>query len=327
MKVLLTSLAISAVLIVVGILSKDPGVLGNSFLFTTFVIAVPQLLIRYERYRALKEMEERFPDFLRDVIESLRAGMALHRAIQAASRVEYGKLSAEVKKMANQISWGMPVDKALELFGERIKRSRRLRTAIAMIRESYKTGGDMTATLDSVANNCSQLEDADKERRTLLGKYVVVMYFISIMFIAIVVAINYFLVPVFEVPGLPAGQLGLTNPCTKCLEGIGGFECNVCKVYESIAIGLFHAEPVPVVEGQRSCVEAGKRSVCHISSYYASLFFFMSLVQSFFSGLVTGQVSEGSVIAGIKHSLVLLGIAIGTFGILAGTGFLIPVSE
>jgi flagellar protein FlaJ len=59
-----------------------------------------------------------------------------------------------------------------------------------------------------------------------------------------------------------------------------------------------------------------------ISSYYVAIFFFLAIIQSFFAGLVAGQISEGSWIAGMRHSLILVSITFGIFTILVYTGLL-----
>jgi flagellar protein FlaJ len=267
----------------------------------TFIIAGHQLLIRYREYRELKEMEERFPTFLRDLIESIRSGMAPHQAIIATSKLEYGALSKEIKKMANQISWGMTMESVLDQFARRMRRSRRLHTSINMIRESYFSGGEMETTLDAVADNVTVLEESEKERKSLLNQYVVIMYGVTLIFIGIVVAINRLLVPVFQVSGPAIGEaVGLINPCTVCV----GVECSVCVLYDATSHYLFGIDP---------------RS---IGAYYTSLFFFMSLVQALFSGLIAGQISEGSLTAGTKHSLILAAITFGAFGILVRFGLM-----
>ena len=61
-KVLLATLGISLLLIILGIISKDVGVLGNSVLLSVFLVLVPQLIFNYMEYRETKEIELRFPD-------------------------------------------------------------------------------------------------------------------------------------------------------------------------------------------------------------------------------------------------------------------------
>ncbi|MEM5801878.1 MAG: type II secretion system F family protein [Candidatus Aenigmatarchaeota archaeon] len=299
-RILIITLIISSILITLGILSRDVGVLGNTVILATFIIATPQLLMRYERYRELKEMEAKFPDFLRDLIESLRSGMPLHKAIQAASKLNYGKLSKEIKKMSNQISWGMPLPKVLEQFSDRVKSSKRLFTITKIINESYLSGGDIVASFESMADNATILDEVEKERKSMLNQYVVLMYIISLLFIGIVVVMNRLLIPVFQTAVTGTEFAALSNPCDTC-QGMG---CNICDLYSITSSYVFSVQ------------KAG------IANYYVSLFFYMAIIQAIFAGLVAGQISENSVVAGIKHSLILAAIIFGSFSILIRLGFL-----
>jgi flagellar protein FlaJ len=299
-KILLISLALSSFLLYLGFLSNDVGVIGNMIIISTFVIASPQLILAYLKYRELKDMEEKFPLFVRDLTESISSGMPFHEAIRAASKVSYGKLSKEIKKMANQISWGIPIADVLEQFANRVKKSRRLFSAIKIIKESYLAGGNVIATLDSVAKNVSSLEDAEKERKSILNQYVLVMYVISLIFVVIVVAINRLLLPIFRTTAIAEEVVGLTNPCLAC-EGIS---CNICSIFQLTSQYIFFLDPASP------------------AAYYTSLFFFMSFIQSAFSGLIAGQISENSIRAGIKHSLILVSIIFGAFSILVRLGLM-----
>src|SRR5437867_1963401 len=71
--------------------------------------------------REIKQVERRLPDFLRDVAEAGRFGMTLAEAIVVSSGGRYGKLTPEIKKMAAQITWGVPATEALRLFATRVK--------------------------------------------------------------------------------------------------------------------------------------------------------------------------------------------------------------
>jgi flagellar protein FlaJ len=303
-KVLILTLLCSFVFISLGILIGDLGILANAILLSTFMVAVPQFMFIYERYRNLKYMEEKFPIFLRDMIETTRSGMPLHKAIISISNFDYGKLSKEVKKMSNQLSWGMPLEKVLDQFSERIKRSKRLYTSIKIIREAHLSGGDVISTLETVANNSNILEEAERERRSMLNQYVVLMYALSFIFIGIVVAINNMMIPIFEVSsgtiGGSGSTIGISNPCSSCI----AFSCTVCGIFNGVSEYIFSIDPST------------------IGSYYVSLFFFMSIIQSTFSGLVAGQIGENSVTAGIKHSLVLASVTFGAFYLLVYFGIL-----
>lgn len=299
LHVFLISLGISAILISIGVIAADPGFLGNAVIISVFIILVPFFLREYKRYRELKEMEERFPFFLRDLIESIRAGLPLHQAIIAASKIHYGSLSHEIKKMTNQLSWGITLDKVLDQFAERVKSSKRMSSAIKIIRESYLAGGDVISTMDSLTDSHLILIESEKEKSSMLNQYVLLMYIISIVFITIVIAINKLMLPIFKLSGETA-EFGLANPCAECR----GLECGICGLYETAAKILFVPDPASV------------------AGYYTGVFFFMCLVQAIFSGLVAGEISEGKLIAGIRHSLILAAIVFGTFSILVKIGLI-----
>jgi len=298
-KILIVSLVISVSVISLGVITANTGVIGNGVILSVFIIFVPLVLFRYERRKTLKEYEEKFPAFLRDVVESIRSGMPLHQAIIISSRLDYGRLSKEVKKMSNQISWGMPVDKVLDQFTERAKKSKRLFMALKTLRESYLTGGDVESALDSVAENLSILDDAQKERSSLLNQYVILMYAITFIFLGILVAINKLMIPIFQVSTGPGGEiLGLASPC----EGSPNF---ICSVYAVPSVYIF-----------------AFKDPSSIGAYYASIFFFMSIIVAVACGLVAGQISENSLTAGLKHSAIMAGVVIGAMLILKAAGVL-----
>lgn len=302
-KTLIITLSISIIFLAFAAFTRNLGIVANAILLSTFIVAVPQFLFLYEKYRSLKYMEDRFPVFLRDTIESLRSGVPLHKSIIASSPFDYGRLSVEVKKMANQLTWGLPLDKVLDQFADRVKHSKRLYTSIKIIREAHLSGGDVVSTIETVANNSNILEESEKERRSMLNQYVVLMYAISLIFVGIVVAINNLMIPIFEVSSATIGGgevLGIRNPCYSCF----GFSCTVCGLFEGASTYIFSIDPTT------------------IASYYVSLFFFMSIVQALFCGLVAGQIGENSVTAGIKHSLVLTSITFGAFYLLIYLGIL-----
>jgi len=298
-QILLITIGMSAVLITIGIITSDAGIIGNAIILSTFMIATPILYVRYKRFREFKEMEEKFPNFLRDLIESLRAGLPLHKAIINASKIDYGTLSKEVNKMSNQLSWGMPIDKVLTQFSQRVKGSKRMTSGIQIILQSYLSGGDVVSTMDSIADSQLTLLETEKEKSSSLSQYVIVMYAISLIFIGIVVAVNKLMVPIFGL-SQEGSEFGLLNPCSAC----AGLECSVCSLFEATSGNIFGLEPTG------------------IAAYYTALFFFMSMMQSILSGLVAGQISEGSLVAGARHGMILASITFGVFSILVRLGVL-----
>jgi flagellar protein FlaJ len=281
-NIILISVSITAFLIALGLVTSNQGVISNAFILFAFMLVLPLILLKYERERSLREMEEKMPLFLRDLVESIRSGMPLHQAIMASSKMDYGALSKEVNKMANQISWGMPVNKVLDHFIDRVKSSKRLFMALKILKESYFTGGDVISTLESVSNNLNELNDAGKERRSLLNQHMVLMYALVFIFVVILVAMNKLMVPIFQISSVPGTEvLGIQSPCMDNPSVI-------CLIFALPAKYIFNLlEPTS------------------IGAYYLSLFFYMSTIVAISCGLVVGQIMENSVIAGLKHSLIL----------------------
>ncbi|MBU5690113.1 MAG: type II secretion system F family protein [Candidatus Aenigmatarchaeota archaeon] len=304
-RLLLITLMISLVMLVISFLLSDVGITGNVILISIFIVAFPQLVYTYTEYKDIKEMEERFPYFLRDLTESIRSGMPLHKAIIMAGKVDYGKLSKEVKKMAYQLTWGVSVIKVLEQAEKRLSSSPLISKNIRIVIETYKAGGNIDRTLDSIANAILTIQETENERKSTLNQYVTAMYAITYIFIGIIVGINRLLVPIFSSSaGLSGGPIGtiVGNPCEQCVY-TPGIECSPCYMYFSI------------------CKLLGTASET-IGCYYTGLFFSMIVVQSICGGLVAGQISEGSIKAGIKHSMILLASSSGIFMILVRLGLL-----
>ncbi len=304
-KTLVATVVFSLLLILFSIIAGDIGVLGNAIILSVFLIVLPQLALSYISYRELKEMESRFPFFLRDLVESTRAGLPLHKAIITASKTDYGPLNKEIKKMAHQLSWNIGILKVLEQSRERLKRSDLLNKSMRIIIGTYESGGSVDSTLDALSNTISTIQETQMERKSTLSQYVIAMYAISFVFIGIVVGINRLLVPIFTTTGLGGiGVIGglVGNPCEACIY-TGGIACAPCSLYFNI------------------CSIMGVPS-SKLSCYYLALFFSMSVVQAITGGLVAGQIGEGSVKAGIKHSLILFVTVAGTFFILVRIGLL-----
>jgi len=306
-KVLFISILISSLLIFIGVISGIQGVLGNTIILSVFLLITPQLIFSYVGYKEIKEIELRFPHFLRDLVETTRAGMPLHKAIIFASHTDYGPLSSEVKKMANQLSWNVNILKVLDQLKKRLGKSKTLSRIIRIIIETYKSGGEIDETLNSLSNTLMTIQETEKDRKSMLNQYVIAMYVISVVFIGIIIGINWLMVPVFESLIMPSASEGaiigiITNPCGICLGRAAG-GCLPCSIYFSIC-SLFGVKTTG------------------ISCYYLALFFSITVMQALMGGLVAGQIGEDSIKAGFKHSIILLGITIGSFFILVYLGFI-----
>jgi len=104
-------------------------------------------MYEYFHFKRIYKIDSIFPDFVRDLAASRRAGMTFTNAILFTSKGNYGLLTDEIKKMAQQISWGSSVDEALSSFAKRINTVPIQRT-ISLILEASRSGGNVADVLD-----------------------------------------------------------------------------------------------------------------------------------------------------------------------------------
>ena len=297
-KTIISSTAIAVVLVLVGLLTGDVSILGNLMIIAVLVIVVPLFLFKYSTYLWTKSVENQFPKFVRDLADAQRSGMSFPQSIKLTARANYGKLSAEIHTMANKLAMGVPFLRVIELFGNRVQASRLITESLTIIKESYKAGGNVTATLDAIASDLVMLKETEQERVSMVKQQVMIIYGIFFMFLGIAVMIIFILVPMIQTqPNIQSGGgfgFLFSNPC----QGVTIFPCNALDF-----VGL--------ILGNKPA----------IASYYVNLFFLVVIIQGIFTGLIAGQVGENSAIAGSKHSMVMVIIGIGIFLFLSKAGF------
>lgn len=137
------------------------------------------------RDRRVRRYEERFPDFLRDIAASRKAGLTLNAAVQIAAKGEYGALTPEIRKMADQLSWNVPFDEALELFGQRVG-TPLVQRAILLIQEASRSGGEVTDVLLAAARDAREIKTLENERRRTMTVYTSVIYVSFLVFLGVV---------------------------------------------------------------------------------------------------------------------------------------------
>jgi flagellar protein FlaJ len=297
---------VGAVLIFIGIFIfwGNVGMVGNFILLGFVISVVPFFLISYFEYQKMKSMEDQLPAFLLDLAETQKTGMTLPKALKNLEKTDYGKLSEEIKKMNDQLSWGVPLQRVLGLFAKRMEKSDMIRRVIRIINDAYSSGGDIARTMEAVATDMLAVKEAEKERKSMMFQHVIVMYSIYFIFVGIIIGLSKTLIPMLEINVETAalgGLLSFQDPCTVCTEMTHIF-CTSCSVF-NVTCQMF---------------DLGVGSKC----YYNALFLLMAMVQGIFTGLVAGQIGENSVIAGLKHSLIMTTSGFAIILILLQTGII-----
>jgi len=172
----------------------------NSAIFTTLnlisagIILGPSIVMRYKEHVYMKEVESRFPDFLRDVTESISAGMTLPQAMKNAARNNYGALTPFTKHMAVQIDWGVPFETILEDFGRRTG-SPVMKRTVSTIIETHRGGGNIAHVLKAVARSIVEVDKIKKERAARIYAQMITGYTIFFVFLGVMIGLQRFLIP------------------------------------------------------------------------------------------------------------------------------------
>ena len=120
--------------------------------------------------------------------------MTFTKAIHFASRGNYGMLTAEIRKISQQVSWGSSVTDALHNFASRVN-TKSIRRTISLIIETSKSGGNVADVLDVAARDAREIKQLETERRTNMSSYVVVIYVGMFVFLAIVLILCSSFIP------------------------------------------------------------------------------------------------------------------------------------
>ncbi len=229
------------------------------------LFAIPGIYImRYDRN--IRQIEDRLPDFLRDVAEAGRFGMTLADAIVVASGGRYGKLTPEIKKMAARIDWGVPANEAIRLFSEKVK-TPLVNRVCAIIMKSNDAGGNVADVLTLVANDTKQVQLMDKERKVSMSTYIAVIYISFFVFLFTIIILNATFLPQMREAGEETSAL---------ITGTGG-----------------GAGSVQIIQAQ---------AISAIQFTYL----IASLAHAVGDGLIAGNLSTGRVRNGLVHSFILL---------------------
>lgn len=214
------SVGIGILLIALGVISDATGkeYLGLS-LIDWIVLGLVSFTGPYGIYsgievRKIRLIEERIPDFLRDVAEAGRFGMTLAESILVASAGKYGKLTPEIRRMASQIDWGVPATEAIRLFSERMDSSLIKRISNIIIKAS-DAGGAVSDVLNMVAHDARERILNRKERTIAMSTYMVVIYISFAVFLATIFILEATFIPQIKKAGeqlsTTTGVLGGTS--------------------------------------------------------------------------------------------------------------------
>ena len=144
--------------------------------------------------KAINAMEEKFPDFLRDLAEYWKGGLSMTLAVRTLASSEYGSLNNEVQKMSQQLSWGVAFGDVIVLFAERVG-TPLVKRAISLIGEANRAGGKISDILVTAANDSREIKFLEGERERAIASYIAVIWTSYFVFLGVIVVLAKVFIP------------------------------------------------------------------------------------------------------------------------------------
>ncbi|MBU0959158.1 MAG: type II secretion system F family protein [Nanoarchaeota archaeon] len=160
--------------------------------------------------RINSEKEEMFLEFARNLVESVKTGTPISKSIVNMRNKPYGVLTEHIKKLANQISMGIPLNQSLRVFSGDVD-NKAISRALTLIGQAERAGGDIGEILESVAGAVSMSDKLKKERKAVISSLVVQGYIIFLVFMVIILVMQFKILPMLsgiaEVGSLGSGGI------------------------------------------------------------------------------------------------------------------------
>jgi flagellar protein FlaJ len=184
------------------------------------------------------------------------------------------------------VEWSIPIHKALHNFAKETK-NEVIKRSISTVIEAEMSGGNIEDVLETVTNSVIEIKTIKLERKASIHSQLVQSYVIFLVFLGVMVIIQNMLIP--YIANIEA-QGAATD---------GAF------AMPSSATG----SALKTVEIDYSSISGFIISMSAWLSSIKGVFLMLAVIQAFFAGLVLGKLSEGDMISGLKHSLILMTVS------------------
>src|SRR3970282_1302060 len=158
--------------------------IDDKIVFITYILVVPLMI--FHEYKKSKEdrIQSQIPDFLKKLASTNETGMTLRDSLKLMTRSDIG-LSKEIKKIWNDIDWGLAINEALVRFANRV-RTHMVARSVTLLTKANESSGDIGEVLNVAARDVSAEQELRAERRINMFIYVVIIYISFLVFIGII---------------------------------------------------------------------------------------------------------------------------------------------
>ena len=169
--------------------SESNNIRDVGTVFAILAGVVPLTLLQLRDVHRKDSIDRNLPLFLLALTSAVQSGANLIKAIEHTADRNMGALTPELKNLRANISWGMPMDEALENFANKTG-TRMSRRIVILLEMAINVGGDIANNLEMIQKHVTELQNIEKERKSSLAPYTYTIYIAFAVFIGISVILS-----------------------------------------------------------------------------------------------------------------------------------------
>ncbi len=149
-------------------------VVDDFAVLAVLVAIVPLAVLDLKEQWRVSNLENALPNFFRDLAGMNDSGMTLPNAVHLVAAAEYGALTPHIRKLDNEMSWGVGFVESLYRFGKSLGTPVADRS-VDLIAKASKAGGDVSEVLRAAAKDTYEVVNLQQERSNNMLIYVVIV--------------------------------------------------------------------------------------------------------------------------------------------------------
>jgi len=178
--------------------------------FAVLICIVPLAILDFKEQSRIKNLENALPNFFRDLAGMNDSGMTLPNAVHIVSSAEYGTLTPHIRKLDNEMSWGVGFVEALYRFGKGLGTNLSDRS-VDLIAKASRAGGDISEVLRAAAKDTFEVVNLKQERANNMIIYVVIVLVAFAVFCFVIAILVSSFLTTMAVAGAKATASGATG--------------------------------------------------------------------------------------------------------------------
>jgi flagellar protein FlaJ len=159
--------------------------INEIFLVAILITITPPAISHMFYQRWMNAIEDQMPVLVRGIAESQETGITFIAAFEKVveNKMIRPPLADEIKKLTNQMSWGLTFEQALEKFKERVG-SPLVNRFCALVLEASHSGGHIRKVFTATSGFMEEMREMDKDTSSQMKPYLLVIYVAFYIFLA-----------------------------------------------------------------------------------------------------------------------------------------------